>query len=186
MQWIGLNIIMRRNETCRAPTVHPSFLLKPPLLTAPPRVSSLEEAAPEPGGNRSLESLAPSQPSRHQLHREECIFHIPAILSLPLVVLIGLEREITKGKLRAATRWIPKELCKREGGWTGMDGSRIRSWLRRFFDGSSYETMYSSKKKVSLFNNLEYTIWIIMIYFVILYFFVFFFLLCNLKLDRGI
>lgn len=36
-----------RDVSCA--TVHPSFLLKPPLLTAPPRVSSLEEAAPEPG-----------------------------------------------------------------------------------------------------------------------------------------
>lgn len=35
-----------RDVSCA--TVHPSFLLKPPLLAAPPpRVSSLEEAAPD-------------------------------------------------------------------------------------------------------------------------------------------
>lgn len=52
-----------RDVSCA--TVHPSFLLKPPLPAAPPpRVSSLEEAAPDRAWwNRSLESLAPSQRS---------------------------------------------------------------------------------------------------------------------------
>lgn len=109
VQWIGLNIIMRKNETCRAARyslLRSAFIPRSviPLLSTPlfrpfPRSSTLFLYATNPYRlvlrkltlwNRSLESLAPSQRCRHRLHRKECIFHILTILPLS-VALIGLE-----------------------------------------------------------------------------------------------
>lgn len=70
-----------------------SFLCR--LPPQPPPTPSRSMGAMLALWNRSLESLAPSQQRCHRLHRKECIFHILAILPLPVpfVVLIGLERE---------------------------------------------------------------------------------------------
>lgn len=58
-----------------------------------------------------------------------------------------------------------------------------RGWVDRVLDRGYVRNNVHSKKKIS-FNNLEYTVWIIIIYFVILFSFsFFFFLLHNLNSD---
>lgn len=61
-----------------------------------------------------------------------------------------------------------------------------RGWVDRVLDRGYVRNNVHSKKKISSFNNLEYTVWIIIIYFVILFSFsFFFFLLHNLNSDIG-
>lgn len=116
MQWIGLNIIMRKNETCRAArySLRSAFHLPVGRRHSLPLAPSFPDDSflpPTPDDRlqhpspRSVEAVLVRSETevskvwplpdavRHRLRREECIFHILTILPLPVpsAVLIGLE-----------------------------------------------------------------------------------------------
>lgn len=129
MQWIGLNIIMRKNETCRAARYSLSFLVCPlrfpltsplsatPVLSQSPRPKKLRAQPLKPKSRKfgPFPAVPPSTTPRG-MH-----FSYPRDIIAPAGCINRFGKgNITKGKLRDGTTWILEELCKRLG--EGDDG----------------------------------------------------------------